>query len=185
MNDITLDDRNCWLITGEPVIGKTTVLTKTIKSLRFKGFSLGGVICQEIKNKRERIGFELFDVSSGEKGILASKNLNTGPKFGRYRINLKDLAEIGAKALMHALNFSDLIICDEIGPMELYSPDFRRAVDAIIRSQKPVLGIIHKYLKDPFVLTIKSNPRVEIIEVTLENREGLPEILTEKIASKL
>ena len=46
-----------------------------------------------------------------------------GPQLGKYRVRLDDLDSVGAKAVENALN-SDLIIVDEIGPMELSSRRF-------------------------------------------------------------
>ena len=174
-----------WLITGDPGIGKTTVLIKTMNVMRNYGYALGGILCKEVRAKNERVGFELIDVASGQKGVLASTKLNAGPRLGKYRVNLIDLAEIGAKGLLNAIDFCDIIICDEIGPMELFSPEFRNAVKTIVESGKPVLGIVHKRLNDPLIQEIKLKPFVEVIEVTQENREKLPEILAERLLSKI
>jgi nucleoside-triphosphatase len=48
--------------------------------------------------------------------------------LGKYRVRLDDLDQIGAQAVENALN-SDLIIVDEIGPMELSSGRFVIAVE--------------------------------------------------------
>ncbi|MCP8304427.1 MAG: NTPase [archaeon] len=174
-----------WLITGNPGVGKTTVLMETIHIIRAHGYAIGGMLCREVRVKGERTGFELMDVASGRKGVLASIKLNTGPKLGRYRVNLIDLAEIGVKGLLNAIDFCDVIVCDEIGPMELFSPDFRRAVKVVVESGKPILGIVHKRLNDPLIQELKSKPFVEVIEVTEDNRVKLPKILAERILSKV
>ena len=174
-----------WLITGDPGIGKTTVLVRTMSIMRNHGYALGGMLSREVRFKGERTGFELMDVASGQKGVLASTKINAGPKLGKYRVNLIDLAGIGAKGLLSAIDFCDTIICDEIGPMELFSPDFRNAVKTVVESGKPVLGVVHKRLNDPLIQELKSKPFVEVIEVTHENREELPRILAERILSKI
>jgi len=174
-----------WLITGKPGIGKTTVLMKTIHLIRMHGYAIGGMLSREVRVKGERTGFELIDLASGRKGLLASIKFKTGPRLGKYRVNLIDLVEIGVGGLLNAIDFCDVIVCDEIGPMELFSPDFKRAVKTIIQSGKPIFGVIHKRFNEPFIQEIKSEPFVEVIEVTLENRAKLPEILSERILSMI
>ena len=49
---------------------------------------------------------------------------------------------VGVAALRQALKESDLIVIDEIGKMELLSPEFREAVTQAINSGKKVLGTI-------------------------------------------
>ncbi|MEM2210609.1 MAG: NTPase [Nitrososphaerales archaeon] len=174
-----------WLITGEPGVGKTTTLLKVISLIKSQGFTIGGVISKELRSKGVRFGFELIDVNSGRKGILASTSQNVGPRFGRYRVNLKDLAEIGANALKWAMKNSDVIVCDEIGPMELFSPEFKRAVSEVVKCGKPVIGVIHKRMKNDLLNELRSAPYCELIEVTYENRDKLSEIIANKVLTQL
>lgn len=176
--------RKLILLTGEPGLGKTTVLTRAVELLRAKGLRVGGIYSKEVRKGNVRVGFEIIDVATGVRGTLASTLLNVGPRFGRYRINLKDLSELAARALTRAIEESDVIVCDEIGPMELYSPEFRRAVKTIIKSEKPVVGIIHKRLRDPLAEELRSSSNAEVIEVTVQNRDYLPKVIAEKVSSE-
>ncbi|MCX8191270.1 MAG: nucleoside-triphosphatase, partial [Nitrososphaerales archaeon] len=83
--------------------------------IKSQGFIVGGVVSRELRSGGARVGFELIDINSGQRGGLASISQDVGPRFGRYRINLKDLAEVGANALKWAIENSDIIVCDEIG----------------------------------------------------------------------
>jgi nucleoside-triphosphatase THEP1 len=58
-----------------------------------------------------------LDLGFGATGMLADET-GDGPQLGKYRVHLDDLDRIGAQAVDNALN-SDLIIVDEIVPMEL------------------------------------------------------------------
>jgi nucleoside-triphosphatase len=100
-------------------------------------------------------------------------------------VNLIDLKEIGAKSILNSLEYCDVTICDEVGPMELFSPDFRRAVKSMIESNKKILCIIHKNMRDPVIVDLKSIPFAQLIEVTLDNRESLSESLAENIITQL
>ena len=107
------------------------------------GARVGGVLARDKRYKDRRIGFELLDLGSGATGMLADET-GDGPQLGKYRVRLDDLDSVGAKAVENALN-SDLIIVDEIGPMELSSRRFILAVEKAIASPKPMLVVLHEW----------------------------------------
>jgi nucleoside-triphosphatase len=115
------------LITGRPGSGKTTLLNKVKNSLESNGYNIGGVFCPEIRENGERVGFNIIDIMNKKKGILSHINC-TGPRVSKYKVNLKDLNEIGVSAIKKAVKKADYIFIDEIAPMELYSEEFIRAV---------------------------------------------------------
>ncbi len=165
-----------WLITGDPGSGKTTVISKVILKAKTHGFTVGGVLTREVRNHGERTGFLLLDIASEESSSLASTERMPGPRVGKYRVNLKTLATLAQKALEHAKVSSDIVVCDEVGPMELFSPEFRRGVgEAVLRSGKPCLCVVHKRLADPLIEELKNNQESKLYEVTFENRDNLPD----------
>lgn len=174
-----------WLITGDPCVGKTTCLSRIIKLIQTEGFTVGGVISREIRKNKQRTGFEMMDIQSGRNGIMASSDQKCGPKFGRYRVNLQNIVDIGVNALLSSVKIMDLTICDEIGPMELFSPEFRRAVASVMKSGRPILSVVHKHLEDPLVVTLKSEENAKLFEVTLENRDGLPASIASEVLNYL
>lgn len=137
-----------YFLTGPPNVGKTTVLIKVIETLKARGITCGGMVTKEIREGRERVGFEIIDIQSGKKGILAHTEVHEGPKIGKYRINEIDLEQIGVKSLLEALEMADLIICDEVGPMELMSMKFKETIPKLITSNKPLLGTLHQNLPE-------------------------------------
>jgi len=155
-------------------VGKTSVLTRTINLLKENNFTIGGVLSREIKDKGERIGFELIDLGTERSGILAASTIKTGPRLRKYRINLIALADIGASALDRAKKLSDIIICDEVGPMELHSPEFRRAVTNCAKAGKPSIFVVPAWFRDPLIEYLNSIPHAVKITVTLQNRSRIP-----------
>jgi nucleoside-triphosphatase len=114
-----------------------------------------------------------MDVSTGTRGWLAHINQPTGPKVGKYQVNLTDLDIIGAGSLLDATKNADAIAVDEIGPMELLSDSFSNALTKAVESAKPVLGTIHYRLDTPLVKSIKLRDDTQILTVTYDNREVL------------
>jgi nucleoside-triphosphatase len=168
-------------ITGLPGVGKTTVLLKTVEALRSLGYDIGGLLSREVREAGARVGFEIMDLTTGQRGWLAHVNQPVGPKVGRYRVNLDDLNTIGTNAIRNALTKAQIIVVDEIGPMELFSSAFKEAVLQAVNSRKPLLGTIHHRAQDPLLDSIKARDDTEIIRVTYENREHLHNFLIDKI----
>jgi nucleoside-triphosphatase len=150
-----------------------------------KGITFGGVVSREIRLGGVRLGFSLEDLLTHECGILAHVNQKDGPRIGRYHVNLTDLERIGAAAIRKAAGCADLIIVDEIGPMELHSTPFVLAVRTALLSPRDFVGTIHKRAAESLVTEIKANPAYEIIEVNQDNRDLLPVTISDKISRKI
>lgn len=170
-------------ITGRPGIGKTTVLMKTIELIRERGYVIGGMITLEERQKGTRVGFNVIDLMSGEKGVLAVAREPGEPRIGKYHVRLNEFERIGIKALRRAVQEADVVACDEIGPMELLSSKFVKIVYNILRSEKPLIGVVHWKARHPLVLDIKSSYR--IYKVTIDNRNKLPNFLATQILKNI
>jgi len=167
-------------LTGDPCIGKTTVLMKTVETLRAKGYSVGGMISREIRGAKGRIGFEVLDLASGKHGWLAHVKQRNGPRLGKYYVSLGDLENVGAKAINDAVKREGVIVIDEIGPMELFSSRFKEVVEKAVESRKLVIGVVHGKAKDKLIDLLRTREDAETIVVTFENRNNLHEIIIKK-----
>jgi len=164
-------------LTGNPGVGKTTVLLRILEALGAKGFNIGGMISREVRSGASRIGFEILDLASDRRGWLAHANQGHGPQIGRYRVNLGNLNSVGATAVVDAVQGKDVVAIDEIGPMELCSEQFRKAVDKAADSNKLVVGTLHWKMRDKLIDELRTREDIEIFTVTLENRENLQETI--------
>jgi nucleoside-triphosphatase len=168
------------LLTGNPGVGKTTVLMKAVNALKEKGICLGGMISREVREGGARVGFAILDLTSSRRGWLAHVNQKSGPQVGKYRVNMEDLNVIGASAVTDALEKCDVIAIDEIGPMELFSEKFKEAVRKALYSRKLVMAVVHWKASDRLINEAKSREDSETFTVTHENRDKLPEAIAEK-----
>lgn len=164
-------------LTGRSGSGKSTVLMKVIERLRAEGFKIGGIITPEERAKGRRIAFKVIDLSSGEEGILASTDRLTGPKVSKYRIDIKDFERVALPALSFALIECDVICIDELGKMEFFSTKFKKKVDVIFRSRRPVIAVVHRNYTNIY-------KRIgTLFQITPENREGIVNTVVSKFQS--
>ena len=165
-----------WLVTGSPGVGKSTAVSKVVLKLKSAGIIVGGCTTSERRSGGTRMGFEIRDLSSGKSGELASAMSKVGPRVGRYRVNLTDLANIGGAALESASSKSELIVVDEVGPMELVSPEFRRGVQMCVDSGKPMLAVVHERLEDDLLNELRDKAE-SVMTLTVENRDAVADEL--------
>lgn len=172
---------NNFMVTGPPGSGKTTVVESTVSALRDEGFDVGGIYCPEIREEGVRQGFEIVDIVTGETKILAHVDQPEGPSVSKYRVNIQNVDEMSRNSIGKALENRDLVIIDEIAPMETYSEDFKRIVIRALDSSKPVLAVIHQKSESGFIGRVKNRSDVEIFDLSKESRANLDSKLADLI----
>jgi len=170
-------------LTGEPGCGKTTVMKRVAESLTLCGLKIGGVMSIENRDAGRRTGFSLEDLMTHETGMLAGIGFDSGPRVGRYTVDILDLDRIGAQAVQRATKEAEVILIDELGPMELYSSRFIEAVRVALRTQKHLLATVHKRANHALIVEVRANPAHALVEVTGANRDELPAQIIERIMS--
>jgi len=161
------------LLTGRPGCGKTTLIKRIVNKL---ARSVGGFYTEEMREGGTRVGFKLVTLD-GEEAVFAHVDFKTRVRVGRYGLDLSAL-EVGVKAIREAVR-TQLVVIDEIGPMEIRSAIFRDAVNEALDSNVPILAtIVARSL--PFADAIKKRRDVTVIEVRPDNREQLVSELSEQ-----
>lgn len=164
-------------ITGPPGIGKSTLVQKVASSAKM---NIGGIMARDKRYKDRRCGFELFDLATGMVGMLADET-GDGPQLGKYRVHLDDLDRIGAQAVENALS-CDLIVVDEVGPMELSSHRFISAVEKAMASPKHMLVVLHQWSNHRLAKKIRGS--FQVVTVTEENRDSLAEKIVQALQER-
>lgn len=155
------------LLTGKPRSGKTTLLKKIITHLD----NCGGFYTEEILEDNQRTGFKIKTLD-GKEAILAHQKIKSNFHLGRYGINLKDLEGLAVKAIEEAIDKKEIIIIDEIGPMELFSQKFKKVVNKAFASGKRIIGVIHRKNTE-FLDNLKNRKDVVLFEVSLDNQQEI------------
>jgi nucleoside-triphosphatase len=160
------------LLTGRPGVGKTTILRTVVARC---GIRAGGFYTEEIREGGRRTGFLLVTLD-GESGMLASVNIASRHRVGKYGVHLHDLEQVGVKSIWRAVEQPDVaaVVIDEIGKMELFSTAFCQAVLVALDSPKTVLASVMAR-SHPWVDAIKARHGIKLIEATQANRQDLPE----------
>ena len=156
------------------------MLLKTVDAVKRKGYRVGGMISREVRENGMRVGFKILDLNSSKNGWLASVNQKGGPHVWKYRVNMEDLDFIGAKAIKDAVEKCAIIAIDEIGPLELFSEKFKEATQKALEGSKPVIAVVHWKAYDNLINEVKNRRDSETFTVTQENRDKLPEMITQK-----
>ena len=157
--------RRVLLLTGKPGVGKTALIKEALASTQAKS---GGFYTEEIRIGGIRQGFRIRTLD-GQEAILAHVDISSPRQVSRYGVDTETLDRVAVSALRRALKEADLIVVDEIGKMELLSPQFREAVMQAANSGKKVLGTI-MLNPHPFADEIKLHPQVETLLITRDNR---------------
>ena len=125
-----------------------------------------------------RTGFEVIDVLTGKKALLAGLH-NDGPKVSKYHVDIKSFESFALPALSSFKNY-DVLIVDEISWMELKSQKFANLLDDVFDSDTPVLAAIHsdyveKYGAEGVKISVKGRQDAAYEEVMkrLETMLGL------------
>ena len=159
------------LLTGRPGCGKTTVIWRVIE--RLGGRRLAGFYTQEIRQNSRRVGFEAVGLG-GDSAVLAHMDFRSAKRVGRYGVELDGFGSLVQKELCKPVQDVDLFVIDEFGKMECFSGVFMAAASAVLDSPVPVLATIATK-GSGFIAQVKARPDVELLTVTNQNRDGLPE----------
>lgn len=160
-------------LTGRPGVGKSTVIKAVVSRL---GQHAGGFYTREVRVAGKRMGFEIVSLA-GETDLLATKlpdiTFATEAPFDKYRVNLAAVDLVAVPSLYQAVKQGQIVVIDEIGPMELLSEKFYQTVREVLDLPVLTVGSIVERTH-PLADHLKTHPRIQLQQVTLANRDLLP-----------
>ena len=157
--------KKAYLLSGEPGSGKTTIIKEVLGKVNK---SAGGFYTEEIRSQGVRQGFKIVTLD-GKSAVLAHTSVRSPHRVSKYGVDTDSMDKVAVPALKQAIQSKDIIVIDEIGKMELFSPSFKDAVIEALQSEKKVLGTI-MLASHPWADKIKARQDVGIIKVTRLNR---------------
>ncbi|GKV21897.1 hypothetical protein SLEP1_g31828 [Rubroshorea leprosula] len=173
----------CFLVTGPPGVGKSTLIMRVFESLKSSNpsFKIQGFYTREIRQGGERVGFEVVTLD-GRRAPLASTTISSSessrwPTVGKYKVDIASFESLALPEL-EVKEDTDLLIIDEVGKMELYSSSFFPAVLKVLESNIPVLASIPipKFGRDiPAVARLRNHPDASLFTLNPSNRDAMKE----------
>jgi molybdopterin-guanine dinucleotide biosynthesis protein A len=141
------------LITGESGSGKTSWCREYIDRRRKSGSTVGGILSPAIEKQGQRIGSNALDLLTGQEVPFARlsrhNSFKEGDKVGDYTIS-RDGILFACDAIERALESRcDLVVIDEVGPLELQGKGLMPAVElALASSTINVLIVVRSSLRE-------------------------------------
>ena len=178
-------DKPVLILTGEIGSGKTTACRKAAKNAAEKGLKAGGILTPPIYADEKKSGFSAEDLSTGERWPLGSKDTGPGlkgPVFGLYRFSIGGFARAFGVLKTAMADQCDLIVLDEIGPLEVvHKKGFWRILETLFDQKDAYLLLVVRPSLIEDVKGMLGDRRTVVFALDQENRDTLPD----KIAAAL
>jgi len=169
------------LLTGTPGTGKTTAVARVAGRLEERGRDVGGFYTEEIRDAGRRVGFRLVSFDGAER-VMSHVDFPKEQRVSRYGVDVDAVDEFVARTLEVDADDGrpDVWLVDEIGKMECFSDRFVRVVRRLLDGHVPAL-ITVAARGSGFIAEVKRRDDVELVELTRDNRDGLPDRLLERL----
>jgi len=111
------------IVTGEVGCGKTQACAAAAARLQDLGWDVAGILSPAVWNGERKVGINALDLRSGNVRCLAKRAIagdhTQGPATPGWRFDVETIAL--CNSLLSAANDCDLLVVDELGPMEFES----------------------------------------------------------------
>jgi nucleoside-triphosphatase len=172
-------------ITGLPRSGKSAVLDKVVSMVvdehkanprrSTSGPSvIGGMRTEAIIENGERVGYACIDIETGERGVMAHREIESRNRILGYGIDPSEIDRVGVPAIQNAVGNCKILVVDEVGKFSVESEGFVDVVRAALEYDMPTLLTLHKKSRHPLLQDIRRRDDGRILEVTPVNRALLP-----------
>jgi nucleoside-triphosphatase len=172
-------------ITGLPRSGKSAVLDKVVSMVideckaeaRVSAPTprvIGGMRTEAIIEDGERVGYACVDIQTGERGVMAHREIDSRNRILGYGIDPSEIDRVGVPAIQNAVGNCEILVVDEVGKFSVESEGFVGVVRAALEYDMPTLLTLHKKSRHPLLQDIRRRDDGRILEVTPVNRALLP-----------
>jgi nucleoside-triphosphatase THEP1 len=163
------------LVVGEPGSGKTSWCREYIEEQRKHRATVGGILCPAIEHQGQRVGSNALDLLTGQAVPFARLSghgsSKAGEKIGDYTIS-KDGILLACRAIERAVESScDLVVIDEVGPLELSGKGLMPAVESSLASAANLLIVVRSSLREALQKRFPEQEFVVVADLTRSTSE--------------
>lgn len=134
------------MITGPIGSGKTRLVQSLAETLRAEGLPVEGIASPRILKEEETVGYKVVDLVTAEERVLCQDH-PPGVPFRRFYFQPEAL-DFANRLLEKAAQEAEVIVVDEVGPLELEGGGFAPGLAAAIRSQALLILTVRPFLVD-------------------------------------
>ncbi len=177
------------LVTGAVGAGKTTVVSRVLDRVREGGRSAAGLWCPAHRVGGSKGGIRAVDLASGEDRLLAVRTTGQGTPGahpgerclhrGPYTFDPEVFAWANGLLLRAIKARPDLLVVDEIGPMELErGAGLAKVLEALATENVPrTLVVVRDRCLEPLRARLSSG-RTGVFTVDENSRASIPETVS-------
>ncbi len=181
-----MSNKQVFIITGEKVEGKTSLLVEVLEFLQKQNFSLSGFYAKGFWENNKRSAFDMVNIKTGKSiPLCKSKETKNWDKFFNYYFNPEAL-KAGNQILgdENIIN-SDLIVVDEIGKLDISGNIWHDTISKITSMKKHNLLIVVRKAFVEDVVNYWKMENVTIFEVGKDDARNIYEKILELIIPKI
>ena len=172
-------------LTGDPGVGKSTIVSDVRSRLATAVAPFGFATFEQRDPQGSRTGFRSINIAHTSDSVqLASleHSEQDSHRIGPFHVHLDDAVAFYRRVLSPEVIEEErprLCFLDEIGAMQLLSPELEQVFGSIIDGSHHCLGTLpSKGLHNlAFVEALRDREDVRVIEVTHENRNSLVDVV--------
>ncbi|NUM33921.1 MAG: DUF2478 domain-containing protein [Candidatus Brocadiae bacterium] len=130
-------EKQVFCLIGASGTGKTTQAWNLANQIVQNGYLVGGILAPGTFCEEKRFSFDIVDFMTQEKRFLAKKGMPSSITIGPFGFS-QDGFSFGYNAIQKAISQRvDLLILDEIGPLELQNKGWFSSLKDALNSEVP------------------------------------------------
>jgi nucleoside-triphosphatase THEP1 len=172
------------LLVAPSGVGKTTACLKVVEMAQNTGLRVAGILSVPIYQGEVKVGIALRDLATGQERLLARAHQpGAGPQVGIWKFDPENLA--WGQQVLATLPASDLLVIDEIGPLEIeMRQGLTNALDAL-RGSSCRLGLVSLRPSLVEVFTEQfDGQKLSIRQLDERNRDSEPQQIIAEVLNR-